>query len=95
MPIGVPAPCKGKKAYIGKNEGTIKVRWKPSKGAKYYNVFIAPLGGEAGFRLLRSTTRCSFQVEGLVTGSRHCIKVTPTGVAGTGLSSAVAIGMAA
>ncbi len=95
VPMNVPAPTTHIAARPGKAEGLIELRWDPSKGTKMYTVFIAPMDDGTAWRELARTTRCSIKVDGFESGARHRFKVTATGTAGTGLESAVVIGMAA
>lgn len=93
--IGIPGATAWIQARTGHAEGEIRVRWKTVKGAMSYAVFARAYGPSGEWILVGRTTRASFHLNGLASGTKHAFMVQALGTAGAGLMSAMAVGMAA
>lgn len=93
-PIGpLPAPA-GFQASMGPTPGSIRVRWKKVRGARMYQLYLAPKGSD-DWQRGPTVARISHTIQGLRSDARYCVKVVALGTAGMSPESGVAQAMAA
>ena len=89
--LGVPQNLE---AIMADRQGELKARWQRLTGARSYVVEYC-VEGESVWRQAGLSTKASFTLTGLVSGTRYRIRVSGIGAAGQGPWSDEAVKMAA
>jgi hypothetical protein len=93
-PIGELFPPMGLLAQLTRTKQRVALEWEGQRGARSFNVYTSPVPAPFDWKLIGSTTKSKFNVEGLTSGAFAWYAVSAVGSAGESSLSAPCYAMA-